>query len=98
MNPFRNFIFLNGFIREFRKDIVKINSGGENKLGHITPFPNKIPKLAIRYFSDVVLDMFMGSGTTGIVCKYLDREFIGIELNKEYFNVAKKKNCRRMLI
>ena len=101
------------FIREFRRDIVKINpvikinSDGENKLGHTAPFPNRIPELAIRYFSgvgDIVLDMFMGSGTTGIVCKDLDREFIGIELNEEYFSIYKrrieehKKDCRRMLI
>jgi site-specific DNA-methyltransferase (adenine-specific) len=38
--------------------------------------------------NDVVLDMFMGSGTTGVVCKRLNRNFIGIELNPEYFEMA----------
>ena len=36
----------------------------------------------------VVLDPFMGSGTTGLACKKLNREFIGIEINKEYFLIS----------
>ena len=88
------------FINEFRRDIVKINpvikinSNGQNTIGHTAPYPEKIPELAIRYYSgigDNVLDMFMGSGTTGIVCKKLDRNFIGIEINENYFNVAKER-------
>jgi site-specific DNA-methyltransferase (adenine-specific) len=41
--------------------------------------------------SDLILDSFMGSGTTGIACKNLNRDFIGIELDKEYFEIAKKR-------
>ena len=33
----------------------------------------------------------MGSGTTGVACKNLNRNFIGIEMNEEYFNVAKDR-------
>ena len=40
---------------------------------------------------DTVLDCFMGSGTTGLASKNLSRKFIGIEINKEYFNVAKER-------
>ena len=40
---------------------------------------------------DLVLDPFMGSGTTGIACKLLNREFIGCEINKEYFGIAQKR-------
>jgi len=36
----------------------------------------------------VVLDNCMGSGSTGVACKNLNRDFIGIELNKEYFDIA----------
>ena len=39
----------------------------------------------------ICLDPFMGSGTTGIACKNLGREFIGVELNEEYFNIAKAR-------
>ena len=40
---------------------------------------------------DVVLDNCMGSGSTGVACKLTDRKFIGIELNQEYFNIAKQR-------
>lgn len=41
--------------------------------------------------NDTVLDCFMGSGTTGVACKKLNRNFIGMELNEEYFEIAKKR-------
>lgn len=40
--------------------------------------------------NDVVLDSCMGSGSTGIACRNLRRDFIGIELDKEYYDIAKK--------
>jgi len=40
---------------------------------------------------DTILDCFMGSGTTGIACKELNRNFIGIEINEEYYNIAKDR-------
>ena len=40
---------------------------------------------------DTVLDMCMGSGTTGVACKNLNRNFIGIELDKDYYEIAKKR-------
>ena len=88
------------FINQFRRDIVKItpvikiNNKGENKLGHTAPYPVAIPELAIRYFSGVnelVLDPFMGSGTTGVACLNLNRRFIGIELDENYFNIAQNR-------
>lgn len=41
--------------------------------------------------NDTVLDCFMGSGTTGAACKELNRNFIGIELDENYFNIAKQR-------
>ena len=40
---------------------------------------------------DVILDPFMGSGSTGVACKYTNRSFIGIELDENYFNIAKER-------
>ena len=40
---------------------------------------------------DVVLDPFLGSGTTGVACKLLNRKFIGIEGEKEYLEIAKAR-------
>lgn len=41
--------------------------------------------------NQVILDPFMGSGTTGAACKNLNRKFIGIELDENYFNIAKDR-------
>ena len=40
---------------------------------------------------ETVLDFTMGSGTTGVACKNLNRSFIGIELDENYFNIAKDR-------
>lgn len=64
------------------------------KMGHPAMFPKELPKRLIKMFSwkgAKVLDPFMGLGTTGLVCKELGRDFIGIELDKEYFEKAKKR-------
>ena len=66
----------------------------EEKQGHITPKPLELIKTIIKYSSkegDTILDLFMGSGTTGVACKQLNRNFIGFELNESYFNLAKKR-------
>ena len=41
--------------------------------------------------SETVLDFTMGSGTTGVAAKNLNRKFIGIELDETYFNIAKER-------
>lgn len=61
---------------------------------HYAPFPEelvKTPILACTKECDVVLDCFMGSGTTGVVASRLNRKFIGMELNPEYIGIAKKR-------
>ena len=62
--------------------------------GHLTPKPMKILETLIKTSSnenDVVLDCFMGSGSTGVACKHTNRKFIGIEVNEKYFELAKKR-------
>ena len=39
----------------------------------------------------IVLDPFMGIGSTGIACKELDRQFIGIEIDQQYYNIAQER-------
>ena len=41
--------------------------------------------------NQVILDFTMGSGTTGVACVNTNRNFIGIELDKDYFNIAKQR-------
>ncbi len=93
-------------IKKWRKDIVKfspvikINSKGENILGHTAPFPEDIPEMAINFFSykdEIVLDPFAGSFTTPIVANKLGRIGIGIEINKDRFRESILKNIQNKL-
>lgn len=45
--------------------------------------------------NETVLDPFMGSGTTGVACKNLNRDFIGIEMQQDYFNIASERVGRK---
>jgi DNA modification methylase len=85
------------FARKWRRDIIKfspvikINSKGENTVGHTAPFPEDIPEMAVKMFSYVgekVLDPFGGSFTTPKVAAQLNRIGIGVELNKKDFKDA----------
>ena len=94
------------FIKRYRRDIVKfspvikINSKGENTLGHTAPFPQDIPDMAIKFFSypgELVLDPFGGSMTTLISADENSRIGIGIELHKERFRVSILQNLQKHL-
>ena len=63
---------------------------------HDTEKPVDLMKILIENSSqvgDTVLDPFMGSGSTGVACKELGRNFIGVELDKQYFDIATKRVC-----
>ncbi len=71
---------------------VKNVSKAENP--HPCPVPLELMEkiiLATTEEGDTVLDPFMGSGTTGVACRNLNRNFIGIELDKEYYEIARKR-------
>jgi DNA modification methylase len=61
---------------------------------HPTQKPVKLMMELIEFLTDegdVILDPFMGSGSTGVACVQLNRSFIGIEIDKNYFNIAKQR-------
>lgn len=71
--------------------IAPINQKDKKLYKHPTIKPLEFMERFVRNSSkegDTVLDCFMGSGTTGVACKNLKRNFIGIELVKEYFDIA----------
>ena len=77
-----------------RFNVWKINTEKKNKTGHPAVFPINLAQDHIKTWSnenDIVLDCFMGSGTTGLACKNLNRDFIGIEIDKQYFDIAEKR-------
>lgn len=72
------------------KDVWKVPQERNNP--HPAPFPVQLPYMAIESTNaQVILDPFMGSGTTGVACKQLGRDFIGIEKSKEYFDMAQAR-------
>jgi len=67
---------------------------GKERTNHTTQKPLKLFEDIIKIYSNkdgLVLDMCMGSGTTAIACLNTGRNYIGIELDKEYFEIAKKR-------
>jgi DNA modification methylase len=76
-------------------DIPSLPYNSKEKVNHPTQKPIKLMERIITLFTnkdDTVLDFCMGSGTTGVACKNLNRNFIGIEKDLNYFNIA----CNRL--
>lgn len=76
-----------------RGNIWKYNVGGKS-INHPAVFPEKLAEDHILSWSnedDIVFDPFMGSGTTGKMALLNNRKFIGVELNEEYFEIAKNR-------
>lgn len=74
----------------YPKSILKIAS--EGKTLHPTQKPIELMEYLVKTYTnegDTVLDNCMGSGTTGVACKNLNRNFIGIEQDANYFEIAK---------
>jgi len=62
--------------------------------GHLAMFPEELPARLIKMFAftgDIVLDPFLGSGTTSVAARNLDRNSVGYEINKEYILKIKEK-------
>lgn len=80
-------------------DILEFNVvPNRNGKLHPTQKPIELLEWLVKTYSnegDLILDNCMGSGTTGVACKNLNRNFIGIELDTNYFNIAKERinNC-----
>jgi len=82
------------FERGKMQNILRINREKSKIKGHAAIFPEKLAEEIVCNFSkenDVVMDPFMGTATTGVVCKRLNRNFIGIEIDECYFKAASER-------
>ncbi len=85
--------------RRYPTDVLKFNfpntlSRKEGKGLHPTQKPTRLLEYLIKTYTnpgEVVLDNCMGSGSTGVACANTDRDFIGIELNDDYYHLAQKR-------
>ena len=78
----------------YNKDILCFNNEHNVNAFHPTQKPVDLLEYLVKTYTnenDVVLDNCMGSGSTGVACKNLNRNFIGIELDEKYFNIAKER-------
>jgi site-specific DNA-methyltransferase (adenine-specific) len=76
----------------YPRSVIKMKS--ENSKFHPTQKPIAMLEYIIRSYSkegDTILDFTMGSGSTGVACVNTNRNFIGIERDKNYFNIASKR-------
>ena len=89
----KNTISRENFI-EWTKSIWTFNAESAKRVGHPAPFPIDLPYRLIQLYSftnDVVLDPFMGSGTTAIAALKCNRKYIGFETNPEYVELAERR-------
>ena len=78
--------------KNYPKNLLKYNN--ESKSIHPTQKPTDLLEYLIKTYTkenQTVLDFTMGSGSTGVACVNTNRNFIGIELDKEYYNIAKDR-------
>lgn len=78
----------------YPKNILDFSNAVHKDKYHPTQKPVALLQYLIRTYTkenETVLDFTMGSGSTGVACKNLNRNFIGIELNKKYFDIAKQR-------
>lgn len=77
---------------KYKSNILKYKKDNEGL--HPTQKPILLLEDLIKTFSnenDLVVDLTMGSGSTGVACKNTNRDFIGIEMSEQYFNIAQKR-------
>jgi site-specific DNA-methyltransferase (adenine-specific)/modification methylase len=82
------------FKRGEMNNILRIGRGKKIDKSHGATFPEELVEVILKNFSkegDNVYDPFMGVGTTAVVCKKMNRNYIGSEINEEYCNIINKR-------
>ena len=89
----QNTIIKEDFI-EWTKSIWTFNAESARKVGHPAPFPIDLPYRLVQLYSfesDIILDPFMGSGTTAIAALKSSRKYIGFEISEDYIKLTNKR-------
>ncbi len=79
---------------EWTNGVWTFSGESKKRIGHPTPFPIELPRRCIKLFSyvgDTVLDPFLGSGTTLLACLLTKRNGIGVDIDKKYCALAKRR-------
>jgi site-specific DNA-methyltransferase (adenine-specific) len=79
------------YTHRYPTNLITISNADQTKKVHPTQKPVALMEYLIKTYTnegETVLDFTMGSGTTGVACKKLNRDFIGIELDADYFKIA----------
>jgi modification methylase len=79
---------------EWTKSVWTFPAVSARKIGHPAPFPEELPRRLIQLFSykgDVVLDPFVGSGSTCVAAAFGGRSYIGYDINQEYLALARER-------
>ena len=82
---------------EFTRSIWQFPPASARRIGHPAPFPEELPRRCIElytYSNEVVLDPFMGSGTTALAALNAGRRFVGFEVSEEYRTLALSRFSR----
>lgn len=86
---------------DWTKSIWTMGAESARKIGHPAPFPVDLPYRLIQLYSfknDIILDPFMGSGTTGVAAQKSERNYVGYEINQSYIQLANKRLQQLSLI
>jgi len=84
---------------EWTNGVWSFNGESRSRIGHPAPYPIELPRRCIKLFSfvgDTVLDPFLGSGTTLIACLETNRLGIGVDIDRKYCDLAKKRLSSRI--
>jgi site-specific DNA-methyltransferase (adenine-specific) len=79
---------------EWTKSIWTMNAESARRIGHPAPFPEELPNRLVQLYSftnDIILDPFMGSGTTAVVAVKTKRNYIGYDISEEYIELANNR-------
>lgn len=79
---------------EWTKSIWKMNTESAKRVKHPAPFPEELPHRLINLYSfegDIILDPFMGSGTTAVAALKNKRRFVGYDISEEYVKIANER-------